>query len=53
MPKKEKGSNEINIVLLRTTNNKIELNYGTDILVEESVFKQAEVIINEFPWDNQ
>lgn len=85
MTKKEKGSNEINPVVVRTTNNNLDLNiikdildqnkipyivrdrgvgghmrivsgdsiYGTDILVEESVFERADSIISEFPWDDQ
>ena len=85
MTKRENGSNEINTVVLRTTNDNIELSmikelleqneipyiireqgiggymriisgnslYGTDILVDESVFERAESIINEFPWNDE
>ena len=85
MTKKENDSNEINTVVLRTSNDNIELSmikelldqnqipyiikeqgiggymriisgsslYGTDILVEESVFEKADAIINEFPWNDE
>lgn len=37
MTKKEKGSNEINTVLLRTTNNNIELNIIKELLEENQI----------------
>ena len=84
MTKKNKDSNKINTVILRTTNNNNELNmikvlleennipyiirdrgpgghmriisgqsiYPSDILVEESQIERAELLIDEFPWDD-
>lgn len=37
MTKKEKGSNEINPVLLRTTNNNIELNIIKEVLEQNEI----------------
>lgn len=37
MAKKEKGSNEINTVLLRTTNNNIELNIIKELLEQNEI----------------
>lgn len=81
---KENQSDEVEMVLLKATNDKYELGliksvldergipyvvkdhgiggymriisgdslYGTDILVEKSIFERAKAILDEFPWED-
>ncbi len=83
-PHKKKNENDIEMVLLKSINNSMELNfiknlldenkipymlkdhgsggymriasgfsiYGTDILVEKSMYEKAKAIIDEFPWED-
>jgi len=84
MSNKKDHKDNIDLVLLATVNNSMELNfiknlldeneipymikdhgsggymriasgfsiYGTDILVEKSMYEKAKSIIENFPWDN-
>ena len=84
MSNKKDHKDNIDLVLLKTANNSMELNfiknlldeneipymikdhgsggymriasgysiYGTDILVEKSMYQKAKVIIEDFPWEN-